>query len=278
MKWNIIADSSCDLLRRENLADDTRFASIPFVITVDNVDYVDDEALDTTALLDAMDRCPTASHTSCPSPHIWQEEFMKAEQSIAITISGALSGSYNSAMVARNMVWETHPDQKIHIVDSRSTGPEPAMIAERINALIQEGLDFAEVVAAAEAYAAQTHVLFTLSSFENLVKNGRVSRMVGFIAGKLGLRVICYGTDEGKIVLKHKTLGIDKALTLLINEMSAMGYGGGRVTISQCHNMSLAETLRGMILRRWSAAYIRILATRGLCSYYAERNGLIVAF
>ncbi len=278
MKWNIIADSSCDLMALSDPAEGVGYETIPFVLSVGDTDFVDDGELDTAKLLLAMEACPTASHSACPSPVAWFEAFEKADQSIAITISSELSGSYNSALSAKNMMEEEHPEKRIHILDSRSTGPEPALIAEKINALIREGLDFDQVVAAAEQFAEQTHVLFTLSSFENLVKNGRVNRMVGFIAGKLGMRVIGVGSDEGKIVLKHKTFGASKAIPLLLQEMEAMGYTGGRVAISHCHNQSLAEAVIELLRERFHTVEATILATRGLCSYYAERNGLIIVF
>ncbi len=278
MKWNIVADSSCDIMEIPGLAEDAGFSTIPFVITVGKTDYIDDENLDTAVMLADMSRTATASHTACPSPGAWYEQFMRADCSIAITISSALSGSYNSACVAKEMVLETNPEKKIHILDSRSTGPEPVMIVEKINEWVKQGLSFEKLVAAAEDLADKTHVLFALSSFENLVKNGRMSRITGFIAGKLGMRVIGMASDEGKIAIRHKTRGASKALALLVEEMRAIGFAGGRVIISHCQNLVMASALGEKIKDAWNTAEVVIMTTRGLCSYYAELNGLIIAF
>lgn len=278
MKWNIVADSSCDLKELPDLAEDTGYAAIPFVITVGQTDYVDDERLDVDVMMDDMERTATASHTACPSPGAFYEQFARADYAIAVTISGELSGSYNSACVAKEMIEEKFPEKKVYVLDSRSTGPEPVMIVQEINALIRQGLSFEEIVAAAERLAEKTHVLFALSSFENLVKNGRMSRIAGFIAGKLGMRVIGMGTEEGRIAIRHKTRGASKALALLLEEMRDIGYVGGRVIISHCQNLLMASTLRDKIKEAWNTAEVAVMTTRGLCSYYAERNGLIVAF
>lgn len=278
MKWNIVADSSCDLKELPDRAEDADFSTIPFVISVGQTDYIDDEKLNVDDMMDDMERTPAASRTACPSPGAYYEQFERAEQSIAVTISAELSGSYNSACAAKEMIGEKYPEKQVYVLNSRSTGPEPVMIVEKINAAIKAGLSFTEIVAAAERMAEKTHVLFVLSSFENLVKNGRMSRIAGFIAGKLNMRVIGMGSEEGRIVLRHKTRGAVKALTLLLEEMRDIGYAGGRVIISHCRNLPLASTLRDKITELWDTAEVVVMVTRGLCSYYAERGGLIVAF
>ncbi len=278
MEWNIVADSSCDLKTLPDLTENVGYSVIPFVITVGQKDYIDDERLDAGAMVDDMERTATASRTACPSPGAFYDQFKRADRSIAVTISGELSGSYGSACAAMKMIEEEYPEKKVYVLNSRSTGPEPAIIVEGIRESIKKGLSFEHIVAAAERLADKTHVLFVLSSFENLVKNGRMSRIAGFIAGKLGMRVIGMGTEEGRIAIRHKTRGAGKALSLLLEEMREIGYAGGRVVISHCQNLLMASTLGEKIKSAWNTAEVVILTTRGLCSYYAERGGLIVAF
>ena len=71
MKWNIIADSSCDMFDNQLQDDSVGFCTIPFYINVGNVEFVDDEHLDTGELVAAMELCEDASQTSCPSPYTW---------------------------------------------------------------------------------------------------------------------------------------------------------------------------------------------------------------
>jgi len=68
MFFRIIADSSCDIFKIENQSDNIYFNTVPFVITVDGTDYVDNEALNVRDLVTAM-AASSKSHTSCPSPH-----------------------------------------------------------------------------------------------------------------------------------------------------------------------------------------------------------------
>ena len=140
MKWNIIADSSCDMFDNQLQDDSVRFCTIPFYINVGNVEFVDDEHLDTGELVAAMELSEDASQTSCPSPYTWFEQFEKAENSIAVTISGNLSGSYNSAKVAQQMIAEKYPEKNVAIIDSCSAGPELILIIENIYQLIHAGM------------------------------------------------------------------------------------------------------------------------------------------
>ncbi len=278
MKWNIITDSSCDLFPASFQGGELQISVVPFIISVGNKDFIDDETLNTSHMLDTMERCSQPSRTSCPSPQSWLEQFEKAGLCIAITISSKLSGSMNSAVLAKEMALEHCPEKKIAVLDSLSTGPEIAMCVEKILGLIENGSCFEEVVSEAESYLCNTHTSFALSSFNNLVKNGRMSKAIGFIAGKLGIWVIGVGTDDGTIAIKGKARGTAKAVAMLLEDMRDRGFHGGKVIISHCHNLPLAERLQSKIKDLWKDAKVSVLPTRGLCSYYAERGGLIVSF
>ncbi|MDO5145809.1 MAG: DegV family protein [Eubacteriales bacterium] len=278
MKWNIVTDSSCDLQPKDMKSRRAGFSSVPFIISVDTQDFVDDENLNTAVMLEAMERCAQASHTSCPSPQSWSEKFEEAEQTIAITISSQLSGSMNSAIIARKMVLEQHPEKKIAVLDSCSTGPEIAMCVERIMEKIESGADFESVVDDANAFLKKTKVIFALSSFDNLVKNGRMSKMAGFIARRLGMWGIGVGSEEGTIVIKGKVRGSAKAIAFILERMKENGFSGGKVMISHCQNPDFARRLKEKLQELWKSCEVQILPTRGLCSYYAERGGVILSY
>ena len=278
MKWNIIADSSCDMFTLEKHSDDLSFSSIPFVISVDGKDYVDDETLNISRMVSEMEESKKASHTSCPSPEAWYEQFEKPGNTIAVTISGRLSGSYNSAGTAMNMILEKYPDKKIALIDSRSTGPEIIMIIRKLCNLIESGAGFDAVVAGADEYAQHTHIVFALSSFGNLIKNGRMGKIAGFLAGKLHFWGIGTGSEEGTIQMKQRARGKKMAVEAIINDVRERRNHPGEVVISHCQNQELANVLKESIEKTWHDAQVTVMPTRGLCSYYAERGGLIVAY
>ena len=251
---------------------------MPFTIRIGERDFVDDEHLDTLEMLSAMEQERSAGHTSCPTPDAWLAQFEQADCAIAITISSQLSGSMNSALAARDMALEKDPDKKIVILDSLSTGPEVMLCVKEIERLIRHGLSFDDIAAHARDFLQKTKILFALSSFDNLIKNGRIHRLTGMLAKALGIWGIGSGSDEGKIAFESKARGAKKVVQTLVSTMKEHGFIGGNVAISHCDNLALAQTLKNSILDIWENTSIEILPTRGLCSYYAERGGLIVSY
>lgn len=278
MKWNIIADSSCDLLDLDIQNDQINYSSIPFVISIGDRDFVDNADLDVSEMITSMEQCSEASRTSCPSPYAWLEQFEKPGNTVAVTISSQLSGSYNSACVARDMILENDPERKIVVIDSRSAGPEIILIVKKLCQLIALETDFDSVVEKLQQYRQHTHIIFALSSFKNLVKNGRMSKFSGFVAGKLGFWGIGIGSEQGTIEIKQRTRGCKKALAAILNDMKERGIGLETVVISHCQNAEFAEKLKKAIQNIWHRVDVKIVPTRGLCSYYAEKGGLIVGF
>jgi DegV family protein with EDD domain len=260
------------------LPEDVIVREVPFIINVGDRDFVDTPDLDVPEMLQAMEDCTEASRTSCPSPDTWYQIFKEADNIIAITISANLSGSYNSAITAREMALQKNPDKKIYVLNSRSAGSVLAMYAELCLDMIAEGKEFDQIVADVEAFAKERNTVFALASFSNLVKNGRVSKLSGFIAGKLGIWGIGVASEIGTIIVKAKTRGLGRVLSAFITDMKENGFNGGYVIISHCQNLELATKLKERIHELWENTKVKILATGGLCSYYAERQGMIVAY
>ena len=274
----IVSDTSCDLFREDVANDAVDFTTIPFSFHLDGEELIDDEALDVAALVDRMERCDNAPRTACPSPGVWAEAFRKADRSVAITISGSLSASLRSARAGRDIALEEDADRSVLVLDSRSTGPGLVLCIEKLREWIAAGHSFEEVGKEAQELIDRTHTVFALSSFNNLVRNGRMNRIVGFIAHKLGMWGIGVAGKQGEIRIKGTTRGSAGVVSMIIEEMELNGYRGGEVAISHCQNKPMALRLRDVIHGRWREAPVSIRRTRGLDSFYAERGGVIVAF
>ena len=279
MTWKIVADSSCELRGLEGLAPGVSFDVVPLKIRVGEREFVDNAALDTAAMMAAMANYNGPSTTACPSPEEWAEKFLQADCSIAFTITSGLSGTYNSAMVGREMVLESHPEKKIHVVDTLSTGGQMVLDIWKARELIEAGLPFEGVCAEIEIYNQQRHLLFALANFDNLVKNGRMNRLVGFVAGAMNMRAVGRASEAGKIELLHKTRGETRMLAFILETIDHSGYDGATpVVISHCFNETAARLLATGIRNKWPAAPVTILPTSGLTSFYAEEQGLIVGY
>ena len=180
--------------------------------------------------------------------------------------------------MAEKMMLEEDPERKVHIFDSRATGGSLQLIARKIVECKEKGMSFEETVEAVDAYYAKTQIMFLLESLKNLAKNGRLSPSVAKIASVLGIRFIGKASEEGTILQSGIARGNKKALSTLLKGIISEGYRGGRMIISHCLNPENAERFRDLLWQEFPGAPIEIDECGGLCSYYAERGGLIVCF
>lgn len=276
--WSILADSSCDLFALPQAGQDIAFATVPFTIRVGETEYVDDEAISVDSMLTANENHGEMAQTACPSPQAWTEHFEGPDPVLCFTISSALSGSYNSACAARDMVLEQSPGRRVEVIDSLSTGPEMCLIVRKLRELILQGLDFDAVVAETRRCMEASRIIFSLSSYNNLIKNGRMNRIVGLAAHTLNLWGVGIGSPEGEIAFRRMARGSKRAVEAIVHDMKERSGSVDTVVIDHCVNPDFAEKLRAAVLAEWPGAAVTVRSTRGLCSYYAEKNGVIVGY
>lgn len=270
----IIADSSANITALAGVS----YQSVPMTIRAGERDFIDDETLDPHELLDYLASYSGKSGTACPSLDCWLRAFEGADEIFVLTITSRLSGTCASAMAARDVYLQSHPDTKIHVFDTLSTGPEMQLLAERIAALYAMGLSFDVICEKAREYLATTHLLFRLKSLHNLAQNGRVSKLTAGAVGILGIQILSTASLEGTIQPVEKCRGEKKTREAMVQHILDAGYRGGKVRIHHAENPDAAGALAASLRERFPEADIEILPCAGLCSYYAERGGVIVGF
>ena len=278
MAWHIVADTSCDLFELEGAGETFDFATIPFSIRIGDREYIDDEKMPVEEMLTANENHAEMAQTACPSPEDWREKFAPEGPVLAFTISSALSGSYNSACTASSMLLEDEPDKQIAVIDSKSTGPEVAMLILKARELILEGKGFDEIRTRLNREAERIHTIFALASYHNLIKAGRVNRLIGFIAGHLGFWGIGVGNENGEIAIRGKARGDKSMIRFLVEEMQKIGPAGKEIRISHCQNEKNAKALKEQLESVFAGIRVVLMETRGLDSFYAERHGLIIGY
>ena len=270
----IVTDSSADVMSLADVA----FESAPLKIITADREYVDDNNLDVEGMVNDLAAYRGKSSTSCPNPEDWLRAFGDAEHVFCVTITGTLSGSYNAAMVAKKTYEEAHPDRRVFVLNSLSTGPEMALAIEKMRELILAGKEFDEICESINQYSQKTGLLFMLESMRNLANNGRVSPIVAKMAGLLGIRVVAKASDKGDIEPLNKCRGEKKALETLVEHLKNLGLKEGRVRIAHCFNEPAAVALRELIQKNFARVQVELTRCRGLCSFYAERGGMLVGF
>ncbi len=273
MKVRIVADSSADLYTNIEKG----IVSVPLKIVTDVKEYVDDDHINVEEMVETLSEYNGRSGSACPGTGEWLEAFDDADWVFGVAITSHLSGSYNAARVAKEQYEEENPGKRVHIVDSLAAGPELSMIVDKIQECVAKGMEFDAIVETIEAYAANVETMFALKSLRNLANNGRVNPAVAKIAGILGIQVVGKALN-GELEQVDKTRGEKKMIASFVKNMKELGYAGGFVRINHCLNPEIAETLKATIQKEFADAKVQIGETKGLCSFYAERGGMIVGF
>lgn len=273
-KVKIVADSSANLRELADVA----FASAPLRVLAGDMEFTDDDRLDVDAMTAWFADYKGKSKTSCPNPGDWIKAFGDGEDIFCVTITSGLSGSYNAACVAKQMYESEYPDRRVHVIDSLSAGPELVLIVEQLAQYIRQGLPFEEMCRQIDSYTQQTGLLFMLESLNNFAANGRVPVAVAKLAGILGIRIVGKASDKGTLEPLDKCRGQGKALQAIAVRLKESGLRSGKVRIAHCENEEAAGKLQAMLAEQFPQAEVQIHRCRGLCSYYAEKGGVLVGF
>ncbi|MFI3329764.1 MAG: DegV family protein [bacterium] len=274
-KFQIVVDSSSDMLK-EHFADENILLNIvPLSIHVGGKDFIDEPGLNIDVMLKEMHSLKEKSTSSCPPVGAFEEMFNKAENTICITLSSKLSGTFNSARLAADMV-----DKNVHVIDSKSTSGALVLIAEKCYELMKQDLSFDDIVKQVEQFSIDTQLLFVLDSFDNLVKNGRISKVSGLLGSLLNIKPIATANEVGEITLVEKKRTTKAALNRLVEMIgeTVSNISERNLIIAHCFDLEVATEIKKLICDKYNFISVRIQSMKGLCSFYALEKGIIVSF
>ncbi len=276
MKIKIVADSASNMYKLDGGVD---FESAPLRIITDKKEYVDTIDLDIQGMVDDLRTYKGKSSTACPGVGDYLAAFEGYDIIYVVTIISTLSGSYNAAMQAKAQYEEENPGKKVFVLDSYTAGGEQKLHVEKLRDLILEGKDYETVCKEITEYKDHgTSLVFSLESMINLANNGRVPMVVAKIASMVGLRMVGIVSEEGQIHPTDKARGEKKAQETIYAKMKSEGYKGGRLRIDNCFNLDTANAIKEKALAEFPDADIRIEPTSALCSFYAEKGGMMIGF
>ena len=273
-KIKIVADSSCDMFELKH----TEFETAPMKIITAEREFIDDASLDVDDMANYLYQFKGKSKSSCPNTTDWLEAFGDADEIYCVTITSGLSGSYNSACAAKQIYESENEGKRVHVFDTLSAGPEITLIIEKIEECIDKDMSFEDICDCVTAYMKKTGLVFMLKSLKTFANNGRVSPIVAKLVGIAGICIVGKASDEGTLEPMHKPRGERRALETLVGCLEKEGFKTGKISIGHCQNESAAEQLKELILAKFKNVQIEIHKFRGLCSFYAEKGGVLVGF
>ena len=278
MSYKIAIDSCGELL--DEWKNDERIESIPLTLTVGGENIIDDATFDQKDFLKKVADCPECPKSACPSPERYMKAYeCDAEHIYAVTLSAELSGSYNSAILGKNLFLEEQPEKKVHVFNSKSASGGQSLIAMKIIECEEKGLSFGEVVSEVEKYIEEMSTFFVLENLETLRKNGRLGRVKALVASALKIKPVMGSTPEGTICQLDQARGMNKAIVKMVDHIGEKGINipEKTVAITHCNCPERAKMLEEAIREKLHPAKIVVMDTAGVSSMYANDGGVIVA-
>ncbi len=277
MSYKIIVDSCGELT--EEMKRSECFETVSLAIQIGDYHIKDDETFDQADFLQRIAAYPESPKSSCPSPESYMESYRcEADHVYVVTLSAELSGSYNSAVLGKNLYEEEYGEKPIYVFNSRSASIGETLIALKIAECEEAGMEFDAVVEMVEQYIEEQDTYFVLENLDTLRKNGRLTGIKSFAASALNIKPIMGSTKEGTIKQIGQARGMKKALAKMVDEIvSKLRNREEKVLgITHCNCQERANDVKMMIMEKARVKNVIVLDTRGISSMYANDGGIIV--
>ena len=273
----IVADSCCDFteeLKKELKVD---IEIVPMTLQLDDVDYLDDENLDVNKYIEDM-RNASSVKTAAPSPKLFMDKFEQAKEIFCLTLSGKLSATYSNACLAKSMILDKG-ERLIHVFDTKSAASGETLVALKIQECIDKKMTFQEIVDNVTKYISEMNIFFVLESLDNLIKNGRISKLKAMIASAFSIKPVMQGVN-GEIDIYKKVRGLKKAYSELIDaiaENSSNIEEKIKMDIEK-HQDTIAKEIKKKIIEKYNFRDVLIVSARGLSTTYENEGGIIISY
>lgn len=260
MTIHILADSASDLT-----SDDFRALNVDRVslsVLLDNETYLDGESIEPLYVYDQM-RAGKSPKTSQATPDQFEAIFRrfaeKKEPCLYLAFSSALSGTYQSATIARQAVLDDYKEADIRVIDTLCASLGYGLVVKEAARLRDEGQSIDQIVAQSRYYAEHMEHIFTVDDLEYLYRGGRVSKTAAFMGTLLKIKPILH-MDEGKLIPLEKMRGTKKAYKRLLDMMDerSVDLKNQIVGISHSDCLENAEMLADEIKKRYDVKQVEI--------------------
>ena len=253
MGIKIITDSACDLTR--DYIKNNNIGLLSLILNLNGQAIKDDlgETLSYKDFYNKMREGATPT-TSQINAHEFEEEFIKyiknGDSIIYISLSSNLSGTFNSANIAKNNLMDEYPNADIYLVDSLSVSVGQGLLVAKACEMRDSGIGAEEIVNWLEENKRKVIHSILIDDLNHLKRGGRISGATAAIGGLLNIKPTLFLDDEGKLIQGEKIKGKKKALRFLVNEVREKAVDTENEILYICHGDCLeeAETLRDMIL------------------------------
>src|SRR5690625_545679 len=251
---------------------------LPLTINIGDNNYRDQIDISSEEVLQAITDGERPK-TSQITPENFVESFKpfveKGESILYIAFSSELSGTYQSAVIARDTLLDDYPDADITVIDTHAASYGLGMIVESASEDMKDGLSDDDVIKNVERNVNNIRHFFTVNDLDYLAKGGRLSKGSAFLGGLLNIKPLLH-VEDGKLVPLEKHRGIKKVFKSMIEHINDDQITG-KNHITKSNALDSAELLKKKILEETEVKVVNISMIGPTISSHTG-NGTIAMF
>ena len=251
---------------------------LPLTINIGDNNYRDQVDISSEEVLQAITDGERPK-TSQINPENFVESFKpvveRGESILYIAFSSELSGTYQSAVIARDTLLDDYPEADITIIDTHAASYGLGMIVESASDDMKDGLSDEEVIKNVEKNVKNIRHFFTVNDLDYLAKGGRLSKGSAFLGGLLNIKPLLH-VEDGKLVPLEKHRGIKKVYKSMIEHINDDKITG-KIHIAQSNALDSAELLKKKILEETEVKVVNISMIGPTISSHTG-NGTVAMF
>lgn len=275
-KIRIVTDSSCDL--NKDIIERYNIEIVPLNVAFGDDIYADGE-LEKDNFYKMMDNFSELPKTSCPSP----ERFMKsyegdADNILVITLAANLSGTYSTAVLAKNMFEEEYPNKKVEVIDTETGSIGQGLLVVKAAKLAEEGKSLSEIIDAIEVLKKEIVFYGSLETLENAIKGGRINPLAGKLINALNFKVIVK-IGNGEVKPYDKARGDNNSLKKVVENVSNSIQDGKVRSLAIAHANCLEKALKvkEMMLKNHNFDEITISELGSVMGTYTSKGAVLIS-
>lgn len=240
MAVKVVTDSGSDI--PQELADKLGIEVVPLKVRFGEENFIDRKEMSYDLFYKKMGESEHVPVTSLPSPQDFLDTFEKIgkeNEIICITISSAISGTFQSANLAKNML----KDYSIEIIDSKSLSMVTGRLAIIAHEMGEKGIGFFEIAEKLKGIAMDMHAYILIDDLKNVIKGGRISNWKGSIAQVFQIKPILYLNKDGEVHVRENVRGRKKQLKRIVDIIEKDGKDLSKYPLYILHAQAKNEEL-----------------------------------
>lgn len=282
MKIKILSDSGCDLPKEIIKKYDIEI--LPIILIKDDKEYLDKVSIEPEKVYNDMKNGEIYKTAQIPL-NIFNKTFRgyaeKGESLIYICFSSGLSGTYQTALIAKKLILEEYPDFSLDIVDSKAATSGFGIMVYEAAKMVKQGRTKEEIVSMLEFYIEHMEHIFTVDNIEYLFRGGRVTRTQAFVGGLLNIKPVL-NVEDGKLVPLEKIRGKNKVIKTMINIMEERSVNADlknqTIGISHGDDMESALKIKKLLMENYGIEDFIVNTIGGAIGAHSGPGTLAITF